>query len=176
MTPSAVPYDQMGEADIVFLSNNGDINSGTRRPSSEWPFHALIYQNFEFAQAVLHCHSLYATTLACLGRSIPAFHYMVAVAGGNDIPCCGYATFGSHELAQLAIDTLDDRQACLLGNHGQLAYADSLDSVYALSSEVENLANLYWNTLQIGEPDLLGDEEMGLVVEKFKDYRQPDGQ
>ena len=173
LTPSAVPYDQMAEGDIVFLGIDGEIKSGTRRPSTEWSFHALIYQNFETARAVLHCHSLYATTLACLGRSIPAFHYMVAVAGGNDIPCCAYATFGSPELAQLAIDVLGNRRACLLGNHGQLAYADSLDSVYTLSCEVENLANLYWNTLQIGEPQLLGDEEMCRVVEKFKDYSQP---
>jgi L-fuculose-phosphate aldolase len=173
LTPSAVPYDQMTEADIVFLGDDGETRSGTRRPSTEWLFHAMIYRNFETARAVLHCHSLYATTLACLGRSIPAFHYMVAVAGGNDIPCAGYATFGSHELAQLAIDVLANRRACLLGNHGQLAYADSLDSVYALSCEVENLANVYWNTLQIGEPALLGDEEMRQVVEKFRDYRQP---
>jgi L-fuculose-phosphate aldolase len=173
LTPSAVPYDRMAEDDIVFLGNDGAIISGARRPSTEWSFHAKIYQNFETAQAVLHCHSLYATTLACLGRPIPAFHYMVAMAGGNDIPCCAYATFGSHELAQLAIDVLANRRACLLGNHGQLAYADSLDSVYALSCEVENLANLYWNTLQIGKPALLGDEEMRRVVARFEDYRQP---
>ena len=119
----------------------------------------------------MHCHSQFATTLACHHRSIPAFHYMVAMAGGKNIRCSGYATFGSEELADLALTALEDRKACLLGNHGQLAWDSSLELVFELASEVENLARLYWNALQLGEPRLLDDGEMERVLEKFGDYR-----
>jgi L-fuculose-phosphate aldolase len=171
ITPSALAYDKMKPGDIVQLDESGNRASGQRRPSSEWPLHAAIYRSFADAAAVIHSHSKFATTLACLGRSIPAFHYMVAMAGGNSIRCSEYATFGSDRLAELAVQALQDRKACLLGNHGQIAWHTSLVTAYELAWEVENLSSLYWNTLQIAEPNLLDDDEMETVLEKFRDYR-----
>ena len=171
ITPSALAYEGMKPDDIVELDDLGNRMSGDRRPSSEWPFHAAIYKNFPDARAVVHSHSKFSTTLACLGRSIPAFHYMVAMVGGNNIRCSEYAAFGSDRLAELAVAALKDRKACLLGNHGQIVWNTSLESAYELAWEVENLSSLYWNVLQIGEPKLLDDTEMEIVLEKFRDYR-----
>ena len=173
ITPSAMPYDQLQPDDIVLLHKDGAADAGQRKPSSEWQFHQLIYSRFPQAQSVVHCHSQYATALACLGRPIPAFHYMVAVAGGDNIPCAPYATFGSEQLANLVVATLTNRKACLLANHGQLAYGDSIDSALELASEVENLAKVYCTALSIGEPEILNSTEMNAVLKKFDGYRQP---
>ena len=170
ITPSAVAYQDLHETEIVFLGFDGDQRGEKRKPSSEWRLHASIYRRHSTAESVLHCHSLYATTLACHGLAIPAFHYMVAAGGGKDIPCCGYATFGSTELARLATEALADRRACLMKNHGGLVYGDSLDSAVDLAHEVENLAQMYWSALQIGKPAILDDEEMTRVVARFKNY------
>jgi L-fuculose-phosphate aldolase len=121
---------------------------------------------------VIHTHSMFATTLACLGRGIPAFHYMVAVAGGDDIRCAPYATFGTNELSEHAVAALKKRRACLLANHGMIAVGPSLKAVLALAVEVETLAAMYWRALQVGEPVLLDRVEMARVLEKFKTYGQ----
>ncbi len=170
ITPSAIAYPDLREEEVVFLDFDGRHRAKKQKPSSEWRLHASLYRHHSAAESVLHCHSLYATTLACHGLAIPAFHYMVAVGGGKDIPCCEYATFGGAELARLADETLADRRACLLKNHGMLVYGESLDSAVELAHEVEYLAQLYWNALQLGEPAVLGDEEMAEVVAKFKNY------
>ena len=171
ITPSALDYGDMCEEDMVELQLDGNKQSGDRRPSSEWRFHAAIYANFPGANAVVHCHSRFATTLACLGRSIPAFHYMVAMAGGNSIPCAPYATFGTQDLADLAIEAMADRKACLLGNHGQLAWHTSIERAYELAVEVESLSAMYFHALQLDQPNILDEDEMRRVVDKFQDYR-----
>ena len=122
----------------------------------------------------MHTHAPFATTLACMERSIPAFHYMVAVAGGRDIRCAPYATFGTQALSDHAIAALDGRNACLLAHHGMIAIGGTLDRALALAVEVETLAEMYWRTLLLGEPELLADDEMATVVEKFRTYGQPE--
>ena len=170
LTPSALPYDEMTPCDIVFMKADGAVPSGQREPSSEWRFHRAILAARPEAGAVVHTHAMFATTLACLHREIPAFHYMVAMAGGDSIRCAPYATFGSQELADHAVRALDGRKACLLANHGMIAVGETLAQALALAVEVETLAAQYWRALQIGEPVILPSKEMRVVLEKFTTY------
>lgn len=172
VTPTGLAYESMQPQDIVAMNLSGEAR-GTRTPSSEWRFHRDIYAARPQAAAIVHAHSPFATTLACLGRGIPAFHYMIAVGGGKDIRCAPYATFGTQELSDHALRALEDRKACLLANHGMIAIGPTLADALALAVEVEALAEQYWRALQIGEPDLLPDAEMTRVLEKFKTYGQP---
>lgn len=172
VTPSGLPYADTRPADIVAMTLDGDIH-GDRVPSSEWRFHRDIYASRSDAAAIVHTHAPFATSLACLHRGIPAFHYMVAVAGGADIRCAPYATFGTQELSDHALAALADRNACLLANHGMIALGASLARALALAIEVETLAEMYWRTLQIGEPVLLSSTEMAIVLGKFATYGQP---
>jgi L-fuculose-phosphate aldolase len=172
ITPSGLPYEHTTAEDIVFMRLNGSYD-GARLPSSEWRFHRDIYAHRPEANAIVHAHSLHATTLACLGRGIPAFHYMVAAAGGRDIRCAPYATFGTQQLSDHALLALHERKACLLAQHGMIATGASLEQALALAVEVESLAHIYVQALQIGEPAILPDDEMDRVLEKFKTYGQP---
>jgi L-fuculose-phosphate aldolase len=172
ITPSGLPYEHTTAEDIVFMRADGSYD-GARLPSSEWRFHRDIYARRPEANAIVHTHSLHATTLACLGRGIPAFHYMVAVAGGRDIRCAPYATFGTQQLSDHALLALQDRKACLLAQHGMIATGATLEKALALAVEVESLAHIYVQALQIGEPAILPDDEMDRVLEKFKTYGQP---
>jgi L-fuculose-phosphate aldolase len=169
VTPSGLPYDETKAADIVFVDAKA-TPKGKRAPSSEWRFHFDIYNRKSDVGAVVHTHSSFATTLACLGMAVPAFHYMIAAAGGNSIRCAPYSTFGTQALSDNALEALEGRKACLLANHGMIATGDSLKGALALAVEVEGLCEQYWRALQIGEPDLLSDEEMAVVMEKFKTY------
>jgi L-fuculose-phosphate aldolase len=169
ITPSGLPYADTTVDDIVAVDESGAA-SGTRKPSSEWRFHRDIYCARKEAAAIVHAHSPFATTLACLDRGIPAFHYMIAMAGGNDIRCAPYATFGTQELSAAALSALDERKACLLAHHGMIAVGESLDRALALAVEVETLAEMYWRALQIREPEVLSDAEMQTVLAKFADY------
>jgi L-fuculose-phosphate aldolase len=169
VTPSALPYAQTEPADIVAVSLAGDAR-GRQPPSSEWRFHRDIYAQRPDAQAVVHVHAPFATSLACLRRGIPAFHYMVAVAGGNDIRCAPYATFGTQALSDNVMEALAGRVACLMANHGMIAVGKSLQAALALAVEVETLAEMYWRALQVGEPALLSDDEMRVVLDKFAGY------
>ncbi len=171
VTPSAIPYENCRPEDIVHMDLEGRWQ-GERKPSSEWRFHRDIYRSRGDAQAVLHAHPPWCTTLACLGREIPPFHYMVAVAGGTNIRCAPYATFGTQKLSDLALAALADRKACLLANHGMLCLEEDLQQALSLAIEVENLARVYAQALQIGEPALLNQEEMVRIAEKFRVYRQ----
>ena len=171
ITPTGLPYESMRPEDIVAVTLDG-MASGPRLPSSEWRFHRDIYVDRPDAGAIVHAHSSFATTLACLGRGIPPFHYMVAIAGGKDIRCAPYATFGTQELSDGALVALSGRRACLLANHGMIAVDASLEAALALAIEVEALAEQYWRALQIGAPNLLSDAEMNIVLEKFKSYGQ----
>lgn len=173
VTPTGLPYADTAPHDIVAVDLDGTAH-GARLPSSEWRFHRDIYVARPDANAIVHTHAPFATTLACLHRGIPAFHYMVAVAGGADIRCAPYATFGTQELSDLAVAALAGRKACLLGNHGMIAIEATLERALALAVEVETLAQMYWQALQVGEPVVLSGEEMAGVVCKFATYGQPD--
>jgi L-fuculose-phosphate aldolase len=172
VTPTGLAYESMQPEDIVAMTQDGAAR-GSRRPSSEWRFHRDIYAGRPEVAAIVHAHSSFATTLACLGRDIPAFHYMIAVAGGNDIRCAPYATFGTQELSDHALRALEGRRACLLANHGMIAVGATLTEALALAVEVEALAEQYWRALQIGDPKLLPDAEMAVVLEKFRTYGPP---
>jgi L-fuculose-phosphate aldolase len=151
-----------GEVDLVEHS--------AQKPSSEWRFHHDIYAQRPEVNAIIHTHSPFATTLACLHRDIPAFHYMIALAGGTDIRCAPYALFGTQELSNVAIEALHGRKACLLANHGMITVGSSLEDAMCVAIEVESLAEQYWRALQISEPKLLTDLQMAEVLEKFKTY------
>lgn len=172
ITPSGLAYDALEPRDVAAMTLEGEAR-GPRQPSSEWRFHRDIYASRADASAIVHAHSPFATTLACLGRGIPAFHYMIAVAGGNDIRCAPYATFGTQALSDHALRALESRNACLLANHGMIAVGPTLVAALALAVEVEGLAEQYWRALQIGEPTLLSETEMAVVLEKFRTYGQP---
>ena len=169
VTPSGLPYEETKPGDIVFMDAMAAAK-GRRAPSSEWRFHFDIYRRKSEVSAVVHAHSSFATTLACLEMAVPAFHYMVGVAGGNSIRCAPYATFGTQTLSDNALRALEDRNACLLANHGMIATGGSLGSALALAVEVEALCEQYWRALQIGKPTLLSDHEMEVVLEKFRTY------
>jgi len=171
VTPSGLAYESLRPEDIVDMTLAG-VASGARQPSSEWRFHRDIYADRPDTNAIVHAHSPFATSLACLGRGIPAFHYMIAVAGGKDIRCAPYATFGTQELSDNALVALTGRRACLLANHGMIAVGASLGAALALAIEVETLAEQYWRALQIGAPNLLSNAEMNVVLEKFQSYGQ----
>ncbi len=172
ITPTGVPYLDLNLARITFVSADGTLRPGELKPSSEWHFHLGIYNARPDVHAIVHTHSEFATGLACTGQGIPAFHYMVAVAGGRDIRCAPYATFGTDELAAFAVDALKDRFACLLGNHGVIACADNTSAALALAWEVEHLARQYGHAKAAGQINFLSDEEMDRVLEKFKSYGQ----
>jgi len=172
ITPSGLAYDSLEPHDVVAMTLEGEAR-GPRQPSSEWRFHRDIFASRADANAIVHAHSPFATTLACLGRDIPPFHYMIAVAGGKDIRCAPYATFGTQALSDHALRALESRTACLLANHGMIAVGPSLAAALALAVEVEALAEQYWRALQIGQPTLLSETEMAVVLERFKTYGQP---
>jgi len=175
ITPTGVSYGSMDPADTVFLTSRGDPTGDRLEPSSEWPLHTAIYADRPDARAVVHLHSPYATGIACLRRAIPAFHYMVAVAGGDSIRCARYETYGTVELALAAVEALEDRRACLLANHGQIAIGSSLDEAVRLAREVEDLAHTYSAALEAGEPVILPPDEIERVAIRFRSYGQSGG-
>jgi L-fuculose-phosphate aldolase len=173
VSPTGMPYESLEPADIALVDIEGRW-FGPRRPSSEWRFHRDILRARADVGAIVHTHSRHATALACTGRGIPAFHYMVAVAGGSDIRCAPYFTFGSQELSDAAVAALAERKACLLANHGVIAVASDLSAALALAGEVENLAAQYAAALALGEVRVLDDAEMQRVLERFKSYGRQD--
>ena len=170
ITPSGIPYESLQPVDIVLMGMDGVVLGEQRAPSSEWRFHRDILKSRADVGAIVHAHSMFCTTLACLRRGIPAFHYMVAVAGGDSIRCAPYATFGTQALSDHALEALRGRRACLLANHGMIATGVDLERTLALAIEVETLAAQYWRALQIGEPVLLSDQQMAEVLRKFEHY------
>ena len=169
ITPSGLPYDEIYPIDIVFMNFAGEATS-RRKPSSEWRFHRDILAARPEMNVVLHTHSTFATTLACLHREVPPFHYMIAVTGAKKLRCAPYATFGSQELSENAVAALHGSRACMLANHGMIVLADDLKATLRLGLEVEGLCEQYWRALQVGDPHILSDEEMDRVLEKFKTY------
>ena len=169
ITPSGIAYQRLQPADIVYVDMDGSSRDSLA-PSSEWRMHRDIYANHADAGAVLHAHSTFATSLSCLRADIPAFHYMIAVAGGNDIRCADYALFGSQALSDNMLAALSGRRACLLGTHGMICFHHDLDKVLWLGVEVETLARQYWYARQAGKPVILSAAQMDEVLEKFKTY------
>lgn len=169
VTPSGMAAPKVHPEDIVLMTLEGEAD-GRRKPSSEWRFHRDIYVSRPEIGAVVHTHAPFCTALAVLHKSIPSYHYMVAKAGGKDIRCAPYATYGTQELSDHVIKALDGRLACLLANHGMIATGPDLEQALALAVEVEELAEGYWRALQIGQPVILDDAEMDVVLEKFKGY------
>ena len=172
ITPSGAKYSSLKTKDIVFVSLKGVFNKKKGIPSSEWKFHQDIYLNKKDSKAIVHAHSNCATAISSHGKSIPAFHYMVAMAGGNDIKCAKYATYGTRELSKNILKALRERQACLIGNHGQIAFSDNLSKAFELAEEVENLSNQYIKALKIGKPKILSSKEMNKVLSKAKNYKK----
>ncbi|MGA2191248.1 MAG: class II aldolase/adducin family protein, partial [Steroidobacteraceae bacterium] len=173
VSPTGIPYDTLESGDVPLMDLDGRW-FGRRRPSSEWRFHRDILKSRGDVDAIVHTHSRYATALACTARGIPAFHYMVAVAGGQDLRCAPYHTFGTQELSDAALAALNGRRACLLENHGVIALGASLRAALALAGEVENLAAQYCAALAVGDVRILNEEAMREVIEKFRTYGQQD--
>jgi L-fuculose-phosphate aldolase len=172
ITPSGVPADHCTPADMVVVDGDGRY-AGGRAPSSEWQLHRDIYAAFPAAGAVLHAHAPYATALACQRIDIPPFHYMIARFGGSTVRCARYATFGTQALSDATIAALEQRNACLLANHGMVVFGRDLPHALALAIEFETLCEQYWRTLQIGPPVLLSAAEMADVIERFRWYGKP---
>ncbi len=172
ITPSGVNYSSLKPKDIVFVSLKGRFDKKKGKPSSEWRFHQDIYVNKKDAKAIVHAHSTCATAVSTHQKSIPAFHYMVGVAGGEDIKCAKYATFGTRNLSKNILSALKNRYACLISNHGQIAFGKNLDSAFELSQEVENICHQYINAIRIGIPKILSKKEMKIVLGKMKNYKK----
>ena len=172
ITPSGMKYASLKIKDIVFVSLKGIFNKKKNKPSSEWRFHQDIYVNKKEAKAIVHAHSTCATAVSSHQKNIPAFHYMVAVAGGEDLKCTKYATFGTKQLSKNIIKALKNRSACLIANHGQVAFADNLEKAFELAQEIENICHQYINALRIGIPKILTKKEMKIVLGKFKNYKR----
>jgi len=177
LTPSGKRYEDLVPEDIVFLSlkeeyDNLKLFNSSLNPSSEWRFHQDIYRKKKEAKAIVHAHSPNATAVSVHGKSIPAFHYMVALAGGNDIKCAEYGTFGTTELSRNIIQALEKRKACLMSNHGQVAFGTNLKQAFELAEEVENICHQYIIALKIGEPKILSSAEMNKILDKIKHYKK----
>jgi L-fuculose-phosphate aldolase len=172
ITPTGMAYEALTPDDLVFMRLDG-TPSGRRKPSSEWRFHRDLYVARPEAGAVLHAHSPFATSLACLRRDLPPFHYMIARFGGDTLRCAAYATFGTQALSDAAIAAMQRRCACLLANHGMLVFGKGLTQALDLGVELETLCEQYWRACQLGEPVLLDATEMATVLEKFGAYGQP---
>ncbi|MBA2126925.1 class II aldolase [Hyphomicrobium methylovorum] len=170
ITPSGRRYEDTAPEDIAFVAGDGSVAGGKFKPSTEWHFHLAAYRARPDRHAVIHTHSMHATVLACAHQPIPAFHYMVAAAGGSDIPCVPYATFGTEALAQHVAAGLKARDACLMANHGQIAIGVSLSHALELAFEVEALSEQYYKVLTLGKAQLLSESEMDDVLNRFKSY------
>lgn len=171
ITPTGMAYADCEAEDMAHVGLDGAA-SGRRKPSSEWRFHRDIYAARPEAGAVVHTHSPFATSLACMDLAIPAFHYMVARFGGKDVRCAEYATFGSQALSDAILHALEDRSACLMAHHGMVVFGRDLHQALDCAIELESLSEQFWRVRQLGEPKLIDDAEMDRVLEKFKTYGQ----
>ena len=172
ITPSGKKYSSLNNKDIVYVSLKGKFDKKLGKPSSEWKFHQDIYLKKDEANAIVHSHSTNATALSVHKKTIPSFHYMVSLAGGNDIKCANYATYGTRKLSVNILKALKNRKACLISNHGQIVYDDNLSKAFELAEEVENLSLQYITALKIGKPKILSKVEMNKVLAKAKNYKR----
>ena len=172
ITPSGKKYSLLKNKDIVFVSLDGLFDKKRGIPSSEWKFHQDVYLNKKDANAIVHAHSTNATAVSTHKKGIPPFHYMVAMAGGHDIKCAKYATFGTRDLSKNILKALKGRKACLIANHGQIAFEDNLSKAFELAEEVENISLQYITSLKLGKPKILSLNEMKKVLSKTKNYKR----
>ena len=177
ITPSGKKYETLKVEDIVFLEVNKEYDllkmfNSSLNPSSEWRFHQDIYLKKKEAKAIVHAHSPHATAVSSHGKAIPAFHYMIALAGGDDIKCAEYGTFGTKELSKNILNALEKRKACLMSNHGQVAFGLNLKQAFELAEEVENICHQYIIALKLGQPKILSFAEMQKILEKIKNYKK----
>jgi L-fuculose-phosphate aldolase len=172
VTPSALPYDALRPEDLVELRADGTLRADQRTPSSEWQLHRDLLAARPDIEAIVHTHSLYCTSIACLRRPLPAIHYMIALAGTDEIPCADYATYGSAELAGNVLAALGTGDACLMANHGMVALGRTLDAALRLAAEVETLAGQYWHASAIGTPHVLPPDEIERVRARFATHGQ----
>jgi len=170
--PNGIKYSSLKIKDIVFVSLKGVYDKKKNKPSFEWRFHQDIYVNKKEAKAIVHAHSTCATAISSHQKNIPAFHYMVAVAGGEDLKCTKYATFGTKQLSRNIIKALKNRFACLIANHGQVAFGENLEIAFELAQEIENICHQYINALRVGIPKILSKKEMKTVLGKFRNYKR----
>ena len=171
ISPSGIEYAELTPEDVVVLDMDGNVADGKRTPSSEQNFHLSLYQKRPDIRAVVHTHSVYATTMACLHWEIPAVHYLVGFSG-NKVPLAPYATFGTEKLARNVAESLGEFNAVLLANHGLVAVGNNLPTAFATAEEIELVARIYFQTKCVGTPQILSDGEMAPVLEKFKTYGQ----
>lgn len=171
ISPSGIDYFQTKPEDVVILNLKGEIVDGDKKTSSELEMHRIFYEKRKDIDAIIHTHTMYATTLSCLRWKLPAVHYLLASAG-KDIRCAEYATFGTDKLANNAFEAMQDRKAVLLANHGLLAGSNDLADAFAITEDIEYCAEIYYRAKSIGEPVILDDEEMNLMVDRFKNYGQ----
>lgn len=173
VTASGIPYHKMKPEHVVEMDFEGGYK-GEYLPSTEWRMHMDILKHRAEANAVVHTHSIYATALACLRKDIPAFHYMIGIGGGTSIRCSEYAEYGTQALSDAMLKAMEDRSACLLGNHGQIAFGDDLAKALWRAGEVEAISHQYWASLLAGKPVLLNETQMTTVLARFKTYgKQP---
>ena len=172
ITPSGKKYSSLKNKDIVFVTLEGVFDKKEGIPSSEWKFHQDIYRNKNDAKAIVHAHSTNATAISTHQKDIPAFHYMVAMAGGHNIKCAKYATYGTRELSKNILKALNGRKACLIANHGQIAFDKNLPKAFELAEEVENISLQYITALKLGNPKILSLKEMSKVLSKAKNYKR----
>ena len=173
LSPSGMDYFSTTPEDVVILDLDGKVVDGKRKPSSEWALHTTFYKHKPHARAVVHTHSVYCTTLAILGEPIRAVHYVIGDANADEIPCAPYVTFGTEELAETAIKVCGESNAVLLANHGIVCCGKDLSNAFGLARNAEYIAELQCHAMAIGKPNVLNDEQMAVVMEKFKTYGQP---
>ena len=173
ITPSGLDYEATTPADIVVMDLEAHVVEGERKPSSEWALHTKFYQHHPAARAVVHTHSMYCTTLACLGKPLEAVHYAIGAAGTARIPVAPYRLFGTPELAEAAVEACGDGKAVLLANHGLVAWEGSLPKAFSLARDLEFTAELQWRAMAVGTPNILTDSQMAEALERFKTYGQP---
>lgn len=173
ITPSGLDYEATTPADIVVMDLEAHVVEGERKPSSEWALHTKFFQRHPAARAVVHTHSMYCTTLACLGKPLEAVHYAIGAAGTARVPVAPYRLFGSPELAEAAVEACGDGKAVLLANHGLVAWEGSLPKAFSLARDLEFTAELQWRAMAVGTPNILTDSQMVEALERFKTYGQP---
>jgi L-fuculose-phosphate aldolase len=172
ITPSGLSYDELSIEDMVEMDVDGHVPGISRKPSSEWRIHADLYRTRSDVGAIVHAHPMFCTTMSILRREIPAVHYMIALAGGGTVPCAPYRTFGTPELSEVTLQALQGRKACLLANHGMVAVGKDLRIALKVAHEIETVAEQYWRALQVGQPVVLDDKEVGVILGKLETYGQ----
>ena len=171
ITPSGKKYENLSDLDIVFVDSDGKNHHELNLPSSEYNFHLDLYKETD-CNAIVHCHSKYSLILSCLRKNIPAFHYMIALAGGDNIVCAEYGLFGTKDLSNSIIRAMKNRKACLLSNHGQIAIGNDIHEAFELAQEVEFLCECYYKCILLGKPEIISYEEMQKVIEKIGNYKK----